>query len=67
MFDLGSVYLDWSSLIFQLFVTLPVLLFYGFIVYFIFKVLSFMKVKLQLDRERNHKLDQLMDKWEKMK
>lgn len=45
----------------QLIVFLPVLLFYAFVIYAIAKTLSFMKTKIQLDRERNQKLDELLE------
>lgn len=45
----------------QLIVFLPVLLFYAFVIYAIAKALSFMKTKIQLDRERNQKLDELIE------
>lgn len=62
MLDFGAVSFEWGTMFMQLFVLLPVLLFYGFVIYFMFKVLSFMEAKLQLDRERNQKLDQLIER-----
>lgn len=39
---------------------LIMLLFYGLIIYLIFSLIRFMKNKTSLDRERNEKLDQLI-------
>lgn len=54
--------MDFGAVSLQLLAFLPVLLFYTLVIFFTFKLLSFMKTKLQLDRERNQKLDQLIEK-----
>lgn len=59
--DFGAVSLEWGTMIVQLFVLLPALLFYAFVVYFLWSALSFMKKKLQLDRERNQKLAEIVE------
>ncbi|MGF9819490.1 hypothetical protein [Brevibacillus agri] len=61
MLDFGAVALEWNTMLVQLIVFLPVLLFYAFVIYAIAKALSFMKTKIQLDRERNQKLDELLE------
>ncbi|MED3501682.1 hypothetical protein P4479_24990 [Brevibacillus agri] len=61
MLDFGAVALEWNTMLVQLIVFLPVLLFYAFVIYAIAKALSFMKTKIQLDRERNQKLDELIE------
>ncbi|MGN7470524.1 hypothetical protein [Brevibacillus sp. SAFN-007a] len=61
MLDFGAVSLEWGTTLVQLIVFLPVLLFYAFVIYAIGKTLSFMKAKIQLDRERNQKLDELLE------
>ncbi|GED26364.1 hypothetical protein BAG01nite_24660 [Brevibacillus agri] len=61
MLDFGAVALEWNTMLVQLIVFLPVLLFYAFVIYAIGKTLSFMKTKIQLDRERNQKLDELLE------
>ncbi|EJL44042.1 hypothetical protein P4U99_17590 [Brevibacillus agri] len=61
MLDFGAVALEWNTMLVQLIVFLPVLLFYAFVIYAIAKTLSFMKTKIQLDRERNQKLDELLE------
>lgn len=61
MLDFGAVALEWNTMLVQLIVFLTVLLFYAFVIYAIGKTLSFMKTKIQLDRERNQKLDELLE------
>lgn len=61
MLDFGAVALEWNTMLVQLIVFLPVLLFYAFVIYAIAKTLRFMKTKIQLDRERNQKLDELLE------
>ena len=46
---------------------LIVLAFYGFILYFLFSVLRFMKEKTENDRARNEKLDLLISQLQKSK
>ncbi|QQE75492.1 hypothetical protein KDJ56_05855 [Brevibacillus composti] len=46
---------------------LIVLAFYGFILYFLFSVLRFMKEKTENDRARNQKLDLLISQLQKSK
>ncbi|WP_432774118.1 hypothetical protein AAFJ72_11755 [Brevibacillus gelatini] len=59
--DFGAVSVEWGTMLVQLIVFLPALLFYAFVIYAIVKVLRFMKEKIQLDRERNQKLAQLLE------
>lgn len=58
---IGAASLEWGTMLVQLIVVLPALLFYAFVIYAIVKVLRFMKEKIQLDRERNQKIAQLLE------
>ncbi|WP_206529600.1 hypothetical protein [Brevibacillus sp. SYP-B805] len=64
MLDIGTVSLEWGTMLFQMMFFIPVLLFYAFVIYFLVSVLKFMKRKNQLDQERNQKLDRLIDWFE---
>ncbi|MGZ0049544.1 hypothetical protein [Brevibacillus gelatini] len=61
MLKIGAASLEWGTMLVQLIVVLPALLFYAFVIYAIVKVLRFMKEKKQLDRERNQKIAQLLE------
>lgn len=58
---IGAASLEWGTMLVQLIVVLPALLFYAFVIYAIVKVLRFMKEKIQLERERNQKIAQLLE------
>ena len=65
MLEFGSDSLEWGTMLFQAIGFLPALLFYAFVITFLVMVLSFMKKKLELDRERNQKLEQIITEWKR--
>ena len=62
MLDFGAVRLDFGPSMMIGFSLFVMIAFYGFILYFLFSVLRFVKNKTENDRTLNQKLDLLIDR-----
>ncbi|QQE76748.1 hypothetical protein KDJ56_05850 [Brevibacillus composti] len=62
MLDFGAVSLDFGPSMMIGFSLFVMIAFYGFILYFLFSVLRFVKNKTENDRTLNQKLDLLIDR-----
>lgn len=57
LLDYGAVSIQWGTM----FIQLIVMLFYGFLIYYLVRILEFMKQKTRNDQEISQKLGELLD------